>query len=347
MAKQRIKTKKVVTVVRKARPQQRRKKPLPNLPGFGPRMSTVLNGSMSVNRLGHSLINPFDVTECIPDGARGVGCFSTKDIISLSTAALGSHVSLAYAPRIGNMFNVDTSTTTGTIIFGSWSSATAVTSIRAQYSKYRTISAGLRVSYDGPTNLDSGYIMIGLVSGNIPASTFNGLAPNAAAPFMMNYKIIPVRNGCVATWRPVEFDNMSEWFPTSEISGTSSVPIDVPYFVLAAGNCAASNGIFIVECVTNFEGQYSQQTFMPGGISVKPSVPAEPGWYERAQDIVTNAPNIIPLVGGVVQGYMESGVRGAIGAMANGLAYPHTLAASGLPQRERGVRPSRALRMLT
>jgi hypothetical protein len=301
------------------------------------RMSGSVNANLIISKLGDSLVNPFDVTECIPDGARGVGCFSTKNIISLSTAAGGTGVGLAYIPRLQGQVNAWTSTTSGLATFQStWDPATQYSSMRSLYTKFRTISAGIRVSYVGPTSLDNGYIVVGLVSGNVPLSTFASLAPSSCSQFFMNYKIIPVRNGCVATWRPVEFDNMSEWAPLGTTPVNQTDTQECPYILLLAGNLTSSNGIFIVEAVSNFEGQYVQQTFQPGGISNQPAVQAVPGWYEKVQDVVSSVATVAPLVGGVINGYVESGVRGAIGAMANGISYPPQLASSGLPRLTNG-----------
>lgn len=301
-----------------------------------PRLTSAVNASMVVTRLGQSLANPFDQTECIPDGARGVGCFSTKNSISLSTGASGTCVFLAYAPRIGSQRLVYTSSTSGTIDTSSgWVNATQRTQLMALYAKYRSISAGVRCSYIGPTNSDAGFAIVGLVSGAVPVSTFNGLTAAQCADYCMSYKIIPVRNGNIATWRPVEFDNMSEWYPTNELASVTSAAIDVPYIIVAAGNLIASQGIFLVEAVSNFEGMFESQTFMPGGISNKPAVPAVSGWYEKVQDIVSEVASAAPLVGGIVNGYMQNGINGAIGAMANGVAYPPQLMNSGLPRAPR------------
>lgn len=286
-----------------------------------------------ISKLSASLANPFDQTECIPDGAAGVGCFSTKELYVLNTQAGGSSTAIALCPRLyAQTFLYNNSITATPTIAGNWSAALSQGSISSQYNKFRTVSCGMRASFIGSTTSDAGVILVGQVSGQTPLSTFNGVAMATAAQYFMNYKTIPIRNGTVVTWRPVELDHMSEWDVVNTGAKAVADTQAVPYLLMITYVSSSSVGLLHVECVCNYEGQYFNQTFMPGGINSVPEVPPVPGWFERVQQVASMVESVTPLVGAAVEGVRSGGMVGAVRALANGISYPTTLSRPGLPR---------------
>jgi hypothetical protein len=216
-----------------------------------------------------------------------------------------------------------------------WSSAAQVTTMNDLYAKWRPVSAGIKATYTGSTINDSGVLLIGQVSGAVPLGSFNNLTLTQSAQLCMNYMMYPVRNGACITWKPTEFDHISEWEVFDAVADSHDVGDATarPYLIVFGYGMAVNGaGQLSIEVIANYEGAYKSQTFMPGGLSAIPSVPAVDSWYEKLQRLTQNISAIAPVVGSAINGYNRAGILGVIGTLSNGLPAPGRLGATGLPR---------------
>jgi len=306
MAKKRVKSKKVAKPVIKSKTVVRRSKVV--LEPRKPRLMGPMGDQLSRD-LAKSLANPFEVSACIPDGSRGVGCFSVKISTTLATGT-GTCTSAAINldPR-SIAFNDSGSANTTPTISGSWSATNAISTIQANYDAYRPISAGIRITYISNTQTDGGVLLLGQVGGDTPLSTFNGKTLSNASALCSYYKTIPLRNGAELTWRPTEMDDMMAWSATAGSASLVSVGQATPYLICFIYGGNASSTLAQLDYVVNFEGRFSNQTFLPGGIdTVSPHPKAETGWFEKAQNFIRLVEPIVPVATNLF-------------SMANGLRY--------------------------
>nr|QDH90594.1 MAG: hypothetical protein H2RhizoLitter8801_000002 [Permutotetraviridae sp.] len=248
--------------------------------------------------LSKSIANPFEYSACIPDGSRGVGCFSVKTTVTLSTGTGGTTYSTFVNPiNPSGIYAVDTGGTAATPTYltsGTWNDAPSGSTIRALYRSTRPVSAGIRVTYTGSTVNDSGVIFAGQFAANTNLSAVaNGAALQTLANASMYYKTMPLRSGAVITWRPCDMDDLMNFtLPIASFAQNGSVA--APYIgIVAYGAAAGGVSSCQVELIVNYEGQYQQQSFMGGGINSGIQNPAEPGWFEKTLNLVRRIEPIV------------------------------------------------------
>jgi hypothetical protein len=281
--------------------------------------------NVKANNFALSLADPMNMSACIPDGSRGTGCFSVKETGILSTGT-GSCVGMFVLPNIGNQYKLDTgSTSTGPTVSGNWTAASAYTTISNQYAKARPVSCGLKLNYIGNTTTDAGYMIIGQVSGGVPIANFNGITPANAAASFQKYEVFPIRAGGSITWRPDAEADVAVWTSTASAADPVATVEPIPYLAaFAFGVGPASSGILQYEFVANYEGQFKQQTYVPGGMSAfEPVATAEPGWYEKGLNFANRVRQVWPSVSETIHQANE------FMNMANGYGYPEHLGHSG------------------
>jgi hypothetical protein len=292
---------------------------------------TASRGGLQTKMLAMSLTNPWEFAGCIPDGARGVGCYSIKQEFTFATGATGTCNALAWNPNLGGqaLFYSDSLSTANTpTISGNWASASALNTINLLYAKSRPISAGIRVSYIGNTNTDGGILLTGVVSGGVPLSSFAGISATGASALLKTYKITPLRNGSQSLWLPDDEMDMANFttFSGSLIGVTNT--FQAPYLVVLLYNANSGVSTMQAECIANFEGQYENSTFNPGGLTDN-APPAEAGWYTSIQNFARGVQQVVPLIGEFAN---SSAGRTLGSAMANGYLYRARLANTALPR---------------
>jgi hypothetical protein len=289
-----------------------------------------------------SLRNPFDVSACIPDGVRGVGCFSVKQMATIGTGT-GTACAFALNPNLFSFSFTDTGSTAATpTTAGNWVAPQGYTAIQSSYGKYRPISAGIRATYVGNTQTDQGTIMFGQVAGSQALSSFSGATVVAAANGMQWYEVVPLRNGAEFTWRPEDPEDTNQ-FLTILAAGATTQQFNAPWLICAVyGASANTANLLTIEYVVNFEGQFAQQTFLAGGIDVASrdnSKHAEAGWFEAASNFLSGVKPMASAVGSiagnaiaqqvpiltqsVANAYMNR--NNALGYMGNGYPAPGRL----------------------
>lgn len=315
--------------VRKRQSRRRRRQP---------KNSLKQNPTRATYELVCSVQDPFSCAACIPDGSTGTGCFSIKEVHSLSDGVGGSAGLFALnADPNANHFSTGISVATSPTVAGNWLQAPQIASMDSLYASWRPVSMGMRASYQGSTTSDSGVLLVGQVSGRVPLSTFNGLSVDQAAALCMNYQCWPLRNGTKIRWDPESDEDQSDWQDLTTAATAVTNGLERQYLVLIYFGAAASQNVLFIESVVNYEGIYRSQSFMPGGLNLESRAPAEPGWYERAKAALVDAPRIFPYVGAAVSGYTQGGAMGALGnvlgTMANGLPASGRLSLTGLPRQ--------------
>jgi len=280
-----------------------------------------------------STADPFACSACIPDGSRNTGCFSVKQDAAITTGAAGTSNLFAWAPLVNDTSFTDSGSAAVTpTVAGNWVKAVANPTFFALYAKYRPVSAGLKVTYVGNTQTDSGVIIIGQVSGGVSLSTFNGASLATATSVFQTYETYPLRNGGKVVWRSESEMDTATWINMNATPDAASTALVLPYLVVIVYGAQSSQATLHVEAVTNYEGQFASQTFMPGGLDDNSPKPAASGWYATAKNIISDVAQIAPVVGAMGSGYLSGGFSGALMSLSNGLMAPGRLSGAGLPR---------------
>lgn len=286
----------------------------------GPRrLNALLRGgqTMALRELCDSVLNPFDVSGCIPDGAIGRGCFSIKQQYVIGTGT-GTSCAFLASPDPDSCFYQDTGSANATPTFsGNIAACNAVTTADGMFGSFRTISGAIRASYVGNTNTDQGLIVLGQVDRRqVSASAFNGASLQSACQYLMWYRSYPLRLGGQICWRPDDKEAMDSWTTLGNGVGTVAQLCRNSYLVLFVyGANANTASLLNIEVIWNFEGTFRQQTLISGGTSEAKTPPAVPGWYETMRNVVDKVEPIAPAVGSGGTG----GVLASLGSMANGI----------------------------
>jgi len=255
-----------------------------------------MRGRMGTSDFAKSLVDPWNFSSCIPDGARGVGCFSAREPAQLSIGTTGGACCFLWYPNPqAQSFTDSGSTNTTLTISGNTSGAAALSTMDSLYSKFRPVSAGIRASYTGSTNFDAGVLVFAQISGNFPMASLNGATVATLCQYSQYYKIFSLRQGGSITWRPNDMDDVDQFanFGATPLSTTGTKTGS--YLVCACFGATATTGIVTIDPVANYEGQYENQSFLGGGTLVGgQSKMAEPGWYETAMNYASSIPAILP-----------------------------------------------------
>jgi hypothetical protein len=160
------------------------------------------------------------------------------------------------------------------------------------------------VSYAGTTTNDSGYVLVGQVPASVAPGDFNNLDLANATAKCQYYKVVPAREMSKITWRPCDYDDQGAYATVGITAQTLASEQSRPWLIVVgyglATNAASS---LLVEHVTNWEGQFRDPTFSPGGTTEAARNPAAPGWYERLHNIVRF---VGPIVSSLVAGDLPS-----------------------------------------
>lgn len=258
-----------------------------------------------IQTLANSVVNPFEVSACIPDGTPGKGCFSVKQTFSLSTGAAGTVVGAWFTGLLDKLFTTDTGGTTGnTTIGANWSTPNALGSIQANYRSYRCVSFGFKAFYKGNTNTDGGTIYVFQIPDTYPLSAWSGSTPASNVIATQYFETFMLRQGAVVTWRPDNMMAMTTWYAVPAAASATTVNVGMPYIGVMVDGANQSQAILQIEAVWNFEGQFSGQGFLPGGMNSKATdAAAEPGWYEKVKNLTEKIEPLVPIVGTLVKNY--------------------------------------------
>jgi len=296
------------------------------------RQSRGLMGSSMTASFARSLADPWSMSSCIPDGANGTGCFSIKQSIVLGTGT-GTCVSFVLNPQsITNNQKVDTASTAATpTLTGNYTNAPQSASIQALYGSVRVVSAGIKVRYVGNTQTDQGILVIGQFAEDYAPSNLNGASLTTFQNAAQNYKIYPLRSGASLTWRPQSVDDCINFWASTSAAAALSSPPSGPWLAFAVyGATANTASLVIADAVTNFEGQFISQTFLPGGLEAI-AKPAEAGWYETAVNAVRLLDPIVPYVSSTLSNVFNSpGFQAGAMQMLTG-----TVSQRGMPSSSR------------
>jgi hypothetical protein len=280
-----------------------------------------------------SLLDPWNCSCCIPDGAKGTGCFTVKQVGLLGTGAGGGACAALAVPNPDSAFFADTgSTSTTPTVSGNMAAALSQSVIDSTYVAYRPISLGIKGSYVGNTQTDGGVIVAASFSPDINPSYANGASLAQVVQAALEYEIFPLRNGAHMRWEPESMDDAQVWLQTGAGVVATSAKQGLPWLGLFVfGANAATPSILEYEVVINFEGQFKLQTFAAGGF--KNESLSEAGWYEKAKNLIRGIPRFLPLIGSLAGGYARGGLSGlateAVSQlMGNGTSYPRQLGKS-------------------
>jgi len=279
--------------------------------------------------LERSFLDPWSCAACIPDGSRGTGCYSVKQYFSQTTGVAGSANFFCWDVSFGGqaISYSDTATTTNTpTVTGNMSNATAISTIDSLFAKARCVSAGVRATYIGPTQTDGGVIIAGLVTGGTAVNAFNGVTAATFCQLCKSYRVFPLRNGAQVLWQPDSMMDMDNFVTFNGGAAAVTLLPTTPYIVLGVYGAAASQSTIAVEAIANFEGQYSQTSFLPGGEDDARAVPAETGWYEAIMNAARSVEAIVPAIGEFASNTsVGRALSGAALNMANGYLYPDSM----------------------
>lgn len=256
-------------------------------------IKAMAESDMQVKSLADSIIDPFNTSACIPDASPGVGCFSLKTVGNLASAT-GCYGLIANIDPTQSIYTDSTGTGGNPVISGNW---TQISTIPATYyGRYRPVSMGVRFSFTGNTQTDSGTIFIGQFSTDVTPTSLSGRNLAGLAASASYYRTFSLRSGMQATWRPIEMDDLSELLTVTNNPVSVSTTPNNSYLIAYVYGASTTTSSVEYEVTWNFEGQFQNQTFLPGGISTKARHRAVMGWYERVQNIVTSFEPFVPLI---------------------------------------------------
>lgn len=280
----------------------------------------MVSGSLAAELAG-SWVDPWSRSACIPDGSNGTGCFSIKQTVSLRTGAGGSCGGIFLTPFYNSMYYADNNNTTAVpVLAGNLSSADQTTTITSLFGKYRPISLGIRACYNGNTQTDQGEIIVAQFAGGVTPASFAGKTIAQVAAQAQNYKIFPLREGGQITWSPSDVDDVSQFYTTSNGAIGVAATFTTPYLAMYVFDAAASQGLLLAELIINCEGQYANQAFLTGGMNLAQR-PAEPGWYEKAKNMIRGLEFIKPFVRSIADAALRNSGP-VLGSLANGFLSP-------------------------
>lgn len=311
-----------------ARTTRRRRRRVANV-------SRMLNRQMSPSEcVAYSIQNPFDYSCCLPDGSKGTGCFSIRQIGTIAPAALGTVMALAICPQspkgIGFLDSGNAASTY--TISGNYFDASQIASMVSLYKAVRCVSAGIRLTYVGNTINDQGV----LTAAQLPRSTVLSTALNGGTLATVNANCMwlyqrPARNGIEIVWRPEDEMDYAQFVDLD--TGTIAVGTErtKPIIWVSADSLNGVASTFSFEWVANFEGQFLNQTFMPGGLNTDGgNARVEPGWYPKVLGMLESVAPYAQSVGNAVYNAAAQAAPYVGQAMANG-AQQYLL-----PGRDRG-----------
>jgi hypothetical protein len=288
--------------------QSNNKKNMTNGQGYGRPAgvgkSAMFSGS-AIGKLAQSVVDPWSTSSCVPDGATGAGCFTTKETFNLSTGATGSVMAVCCNGDPRNNFTAQTGALGATWTFAAatlWNPATSIAALAAIYRSYRLVSMGLRVSYIGTTTNDAGSVIGAVYADGMVPFLLDGGSLATAISLAMDYSTGAIRNGMSVVWRPQSYDDIGAWTlignsPSLALGAPGEAPLTKPWLFIGANSAAINGGgALLVEMVCNYEGMYRLGTFYAGGISRQLAAPAIDGWYEKLQNAVRKVSPITAFV---------------------------------------------------
>jgi hypothetical protein len=274
--------------------------------------------------LAHSICNPGGVGACIPDGSKNVGCFTCKGISTISTQTAGTTIFFAVNLNPGSL-SFGASSAGGTYaVTGSWASSTAYTALASAYDRYRPVSASIKVTFVGAWNSNGGTVTAGQLPATTAPNVFNGGTISSFPSYCPIFETWSCSQTSVdpmlITWRPEDSEDFQfETFATAAAIG--SAQLTPTLCVGCDGLAVAGAGTVMFEYVVQFEGYYGLSGAVFG--AMQPRVPADPGWYEKAMNMV----NFIPQIGNLATTALKIGgavskLRGQVQGSGLQLAYP-------------------------
>lgn len=242
-----------------------------------------------VRELAKSVAQPWLYSACIPDGSKYLTPFTIRQTGNIGPGTGGSCAGVFAGLQPDAFTVVDTGNTTAVaIVPTNWTTATQITTLGAQYTKYRVVSASLKVWYTGSSLNDQGTLIMGQLSSEVHPIDFNGSALTAFAANSSYNHVGSFRQGGTIAWRPEDFESMALLYTVDISADTTSADLNVPYLYAYAYGCAAT-ATFQYEITVNYEGYSKNQTYIPGGLNRVESV-AAPGWYEKVSNMVKDIP---------------------------------------------------------
>lgn len=248
-------------------------------------------GNSCARELARSMLQPWLYSSCIPDATRYIVPFTLKQTGSITTGTGGSCYAIFAGLQPDAFLYAATAGTASTLaVAGSWSLASANATLVSQYNAYRVVSASIRCWYTGNTLNDSGVVVCGQLSAEVPVNSFNGADVNTLAASSTAYRISALREGAIITWRPQDLNEQATLYDVDNVAQAAGSTLDHSYLYIAGfGAAAAGASSLQYEITVNMEGQLGSQTYMPGG-QTPTTQPAEPGWYETVGNMIRNVP---------------------------------------------------------
>jgi hypothetical protein len=289
----------------------------------------MLQSMSPVQKLIMSVLNPWEVSACIPDGSKGTGCFTIRELGVITTGATGSAGSVILIPQSPyGMFAIDGSSNSATYtVAGNFADASGIATAAALFKACRCVSAGVRLTYVGNTINDQGVITAAQIGPQVVYSTtFNTGTPGTINSNSQWIHQEPLRNGIEVTWRPDDEMDYAKFVDLNTGSVSTGTERTKPGIFIGLDRLATAGACAInYEIVANFEGVYGTQGVIAGGMNMpgygQQSITSN-GWYEGLSKVIDNITPIAAAVGGAAYNsalnYAPRVVNAAIGGMANG-----------------------------
>jgi hypothetical protein len=253
-----------------------------------PQMASLMRvGRTATETLAQSLIDPFAVSACIPDGAKGSACFTSLYTYNLRTGA-GGACALAFQASPNSWSYLDSVSANPTFTFppaNAWSAYPRLATLTSTYAKWRPVSMGMRVSFKTASNFDQGNCVLAEFPGTIPASQMNGQTsgdPIAYTQVFQSVGLAQAQDSMLLTWRP-EDDEDQGTYKNFGANTTLAQAGGLPWLFVGVDGAAPNTLICSVDVICNYEGYTSNAILQMGTQSQsKP----EAGWFENSMRVI-------------------------------------------------------------
>jgi hypothetical protein len=250
---------------------------------------------------GRALADPWNNDGCVPDGASGSGCWFAKYTFSLSTGpTTGTSCGFIASTDPMNSLAIDTGSSSATSTYPSTGStyySPSGTSSSQLFKSWRCAGMSMKVVYTGSTMNDQGVIVGAQFPTGLQPNNFNAGTIATTTPSSSWFKTYPLRNGITITWKPSDQEDLDIFNPFRTANSLFSTAPIHPFLWIQIYGAAINTSVAQVECIWRYEGQNAALNFGVGGDFAKAPTPAQVGWFEKAQNVLSAVDPIIPSIG--------------------------------------------------
>jgi hypothetical protein len=243
------------------------------------------------------MIDPWSRAACVPDGSKYTIPFTLKASGSVApVGGAGSCLGVALGLQPNALYCEIRGTAATPPAALTWNASPVNASLMTYYSDYRVVSAGIRAWYTGATLNDQGVIIVGQLPESTPLSALQSITSANLISSSAYSKVGALRDGASITWRPDSEHEQADWYDLQASAQVTTTALDHTWLYAIAFEASVIASIQY-EIILNCEGYVDFQGYIPGGIGMKTTEAAAPGWYEKTANVIKDIPAYVSYAG--------------------------------------------------